>query len=217
MKKQKGLEVLKTVIKIIFAGGLIAWLLTSGRLDMNEVHRLLFSPFVALLAFTLLLGFILATYRWHILLRSQNINRPFLETLKLNLIGTFFNLLVPGGVGGDVVKAYYVAHHNPEQKMRAILTIFMDRFLGLFTMVFMAFFVMIVEWQRISNISELRVLFYFLAFINLAFCIFWAVIFSNRLSQAAIIRKTIRIKITRIVPSKRALSTLLNPERMKFS
>ncbi len=68
--------------------------------------------------------------RWWLLLRIQRIHIPLWEVTRLTFLGCFFNAVVPGTVGGDIVKAYYVAKHT-KLKAAALLSIFVDRILGL--------------------------------------------------------------------------------------
>ena len=89
-------------------------------------------PGWAALAF---ISFFLFTFcgivRWWFLLRTQGIRMSLFEAFRLSYIGIFFNNVIPGLTGGDVVKAVYVARRVPEARARAITTIFVDRVLGL--------------------------------------------------------------------------------------
>jgi len=70
------------------------------------------------------------TIRWWLLLRIQDIRISLWEAIRLSFLGQFFNLVVPGTVGGDLVKAYYAAKHTP-RKAAVLLSVFADRILGL--------------------------------------------------------------------------------------
>ena len=67
--------------------------------------------------------------RWWILLHIQNIFVGLWEVVRLTFLGQFFNFIVPGTVGGDLVKAYYVSKHTP-QKAAVLVSVFVDRLLG---------------------------------------------------------------------------------------
>ncbi len=69
-------------------------------------------------------------FRWRILLARQGTPLPFTAALRLTFVGFFFNMFVPGGTGGDVVKAYYVAKLFPGKGAEAATTVFVDRFAG---------------------------------------------------------------------------------------
>lgn len=66
----------------------------------------------------------------------QNIRIPLkpIENTKLYWLGMFYNLFLPGGIGGDAYKAYYLNKQFPEVKLKHIVsTLLKDRFSGLFT------------------------------------------------------------------------------------
>ncbi|HUU89695.1 MAG TPA: lysylphosphatidylglycerol synthase transmembrane domain-containing protein [Phycisphaerae bacterium] len=68
--------------------------------------------------------------RWRLLLGVQGIHITFLESLRLTYIGWFFNNWLPGGAGGDFVKAYYLARQT-HHKTEAVTVVFLDRLIGL--------------------------------------------------------------------------------------
>ena len=51
------------------------------------------------------------------------------------MVGVFYNTFLPGSVGGDLLKAYFIAKEHPERKARAIATVIADRALGLFGLI----------------------------------------------------------------------------------
>lgn len=68
--------------------------------------------------------------RWRLLLGVQGIHLTFFESLRLTYIGWFFNNWLPGGAGGDFVKAYYLARQT-HRKTEAVTVVFLDRLIGL--------------------------------------------------------------------------------------
>jgi glycosyl hydrolase family 47/lysylphosphatidylglycerol synthase-like protein len=81
---------------------------------------------------------ILATVRWQILLRIQGIWISWLQAGAIVIIGLFFNQFLPGGVGGDAMRLYFIFKQAPRKKIAATLSIAMDRLFGLLTVVFLA-------------------------------------------------------------------------------
>ncbi len=80
---------------------------------------------------------LIVAVRWWLLLRVQNIAVSLWETTRLTFLGMFFNYVVPGTVGGDLVKAYYVSKHT-QKKGAVLLSIFVDRMIGMVELVLMA-------------------------------------------------------------------------------
>ena len=80
---------------------------------------------------------VLIAIRWWLLLRIQDIRIGLWEAIKLTFLGQFFHAVVPGTVGGDLVKAYYVAKQT-HKKAAALVSIFVDRLMGLAELALMA-------------------------------------------------------------------------------
>lgn len=66
-------------------------------------------------------------YRWHLLLKALGMGMPAAETARLGWIGFYFNTLLPGSIGGDLVKAAVVARRFPGRRMQAVATVLLDR------------------------------------------------------------------------------------------
>jgi glycosyltransferase 2 family protein len=76
-----------------------------------------------------------AAYRWQVLLRVQQIYLPFSRVLALSIIGMFYNLFLPGGTGGDIVKTYLLWKETPKNKPGALLAVLFDRMIGLVALI----------------------------------------------------------------------------------
>lgn len=73
--------------------------------------------------------------RWHILLKVQNIDLSLGKALDLTFIGLFFNTFLLGSTGGDLTKLYYINQYVPNQKTRTIVSLLMDRGIGLLVLI----------------------------------------------------------------------------------
>lgn len=123
--------------KVALAGGLVAWLVSSGQLDFQALKVLYERP--ALLAFDLglfFLGACIGTFRYQTLLRIADVRVPFGKMFMLQMTAIFFNVVIPGNIGGDVVKALYVARDAAAPKRTTILLLtFVERLLGLSSLI----------------------------------------------------------------------------------
>ncbi len=70
--------------------------------------------------------------RWYVLVRALDLPFTLGEAIRLGLVGTFYNVFLPGSVGGDLVKAFYIAHGQPGRRAAAVATVVIDRLVGLF-------------------------------------------------------------------------------------
>ena len=64
--------------------------------------------------------------RWWLLLRTQSIFISLWAAVKLYFLGWFYNICMPGSVGGDLVRAWYVTKHT-DKRFEAVLSVFVDR------------------------------------------------------------------------------------------
>ncbi len=94
--------------------------------------RLAHAPLALIQAVLLyVLGAMLSFQRWQVLLRAVGLEARFWRVQKLGFFGLFFSNIIPGMTGGDVVKAIMVARDHPEQKPAAVLSVIVDRAIGL--------------------------------------------------------------------------------------
>lgn len=145
----------KTALKIVFAIGLIVWMVREGALNFGAFAKLSSPLLIALAIGSSFFQVFVNNYRWLLLLRGQGFESTVGRTLPLSFIGMFFNFAMPGGVGGDVVKGYYVLQDHPEQKLAAAMSIFVDRLVGFFVMIAMAFLAVFFNFDAVTHSKEL--------------------------------------------------------------
>ncbi|HWY85148.1 MAG TPA: lysylphosphatidylglycerol synthase transmembrane domain-containing protein, partial [Gemmataceae bacterium] len=93
-------------------------------------ERPLHLPYLAL-AVALALGSILLTFvRWYILVRAQELPFTLPSALRLGMIGYYLSTFLPGAVGGDIIKAAFIAREQSRRTV-AVTTVIMDRVMGL--------------------------------------------------------------------------------------
>ena len=89
-------------------------------------------------------GNLVFVLRWLMLLSTQGIRVDYWPALKLHLLGLFYNNCLPGSVGGDLLRAWYVTKHT-DKKIEAAMSVFVDRAIGLactIAMVFLTYWLM---------------------------------------------------------------------------
>src|SRR5690606_37149136 len=64
----------------------------------------------------IIVGSLLAIYRWTLLLRAAGVETGVWRAVSLTFIGLFFNTVMPGLTGGDLVKAVYIARDHRKKK-----------------------------------------------------------------------------------------------------
>lgn len=177
-----------STLKVLFSAGIIYWLISSGKFDFRQLGMLLQWQHLSILMLILFLNWFISSERWRMILLSQGFPTTALQALRLTLIGAFFNYVIPGGVGGDVVKSFYVAKENPAARLKSIITIAMDRLLGLFSMLAMAIVVMCWDLEKVLGQKELSYIFTGLLLVFAGFLVAWSFVFSRRLFASGLIQ-----------------------------
>lgn len=72
---------------------------------------------------------VLSSYRWKLLAALLGFQKRFIDLVAYFFTGMFFNLFMLGSIGGDVVRAYYLAGKS-QRIIPAGYTIFTERFTG---------------------------------------------------------------------------------------
>lgn len=119
--------------KVLVAVGLGYWLVSNRTLDAGSL-RVLRQPH--LVVHTILLFSLVsigaATLRWLILLRAYGISVHPVRAAALQLMGLFFNAVIPGNLGGDFVKNLYVVRGRPVDVVALAVT---ERLLGMIALI----------------------------------------------------------------------------------
>ncbi len=132
-------KILPTLLKILISLVLIAvlflFLVDAGKV-LEEMRTARWDCLI--LASVLMIGgTALRALRWRALLVGLDIHVPLLQLTYFYFVGSFFNLFLPSGMGGDAVKMAMLARHTgsiPE----AIGTTLVDRAVGLWVLFLLA-------------------------------------------------------------------------------
>ena len=118
----------------VVSGGIIAgifWIRRAvGWDNLANTFRSINLGIFALVLGVFIIAQIIIGLRWWLLLRSQSIFISFWAVVRLYLLGWFYNNFMPGSVGGDLLRAWYVTRHT-DKKFEAVLSVFVDRVIGL--------------------------------------------------------------------------------------
>jgi uncharacterized protein (TIRG00374 family) len=144
--------------KIVVAAVLIGWLLRSHALDFSKLAVFFERPLLLVLDMGLFaFGIVLAALRYRVLLGLTGTKVALPRLLQLQLTAVFFNVVIPGSVGGDVVKALYVARDAAAEKRTTIVLIaFVERLLGLVGLIAIASLVTVFRGPALFRDPLLR-------------------------------------------------------------
>lgn len=134
------------IVKLAVVAGVFALLYKTGQIDIETLRLAAARPGLVLLATALFFTAVVFTVeRWRRLLWAVDTHIGFGPAFTLTFIGSFFSVALPGAVGGDIVKAYYLAK-GQTQRAALVTTVIFDRLLGLYTMILMATLAGSVVW-----------------------------------------------------------------------
>lgn len=81
---------------------------------------------------------VLSAARWRLLLGAVGVPTSYRESLRLVMIGNFFNNVMLGTTGGDVVRAMMRTTSMEEKRWRAVISVMVDRVTGVFALLLLA-------------------------------------------------------------------------------
>ncbi len=113
---------------------LLAWW-TDWRRVAEDFSHLRWGLWLAALGLYLGLQ-VVSSVRWRLLARPLGFRAPAGRYVAIYFVGMFFNLLLPTSVGGDVVRAWYLARHGEPtmaegRGVAAFVSVLADRLSGL--------------------------------------------------------------------------------------
>lgn len=133
MKKKK---VWITWLKIIGVVALLFFLAKKNLISPQETIRALQNWHLTGAAFAaLFFATLVGSFRWHVLLKAQNIHIPWIRTFEFAMIGNFFNIALPGAITGDVVKAFQISYEVEGKRAYALSSILFDRVTGVSSLI----------------------------------------------------------------------------------
>ena len=154
---QKHKSQIKLLLKTTLGLFLVYYVLHSKMVDFDSLKTLLFSPLNLVLAFFFLsFSVLLCTARWLLLVKPQELSQSYRSLLSLSMIGSFFNTFMPGSVGGDLIKAWYIAGREPKKRTKAVFTVILDRILGLAVIVLYSAITLLFFTDVLKNNTQLQ-------------------------------------------------------------
>ncbi len=122
---------LSLIARIAVATVAILWVLWGQDWrTLAEVFRNLSPWYFGLSLVVFAAAQVIIAVRWWLLLRAQSIHIEVLAAVRLFYLGLFYNNVMPGAVGGDLLKAWYVTKHT-DRRLAGALSVFVDRAVGL--------------------------------------------------------------------------------------
>lgn len=127
-------KILSFAVKLVVSGGILLYLFYFSDINIQKVIATLKQtrlPVFFLAFFVYLCTIFISSKRWSLFLPEP---MKYSRIVSLYFIGSFFNTFLPGLVGGDAVKAFYL-YKDTGKGGASLVSVFMDRYMGLTAMI----------------------------------------------------------------------------------
>lgn len=144
-----------SVLRVVISASLLAllvWLMRGDICDIGLTIARCNFVYIALGLMLLLVNVFMLAYRLKVIFEGESLLLGMSEALQLTCIGYFFNNFMPTAVGGDIVKAHYASQGN-KKKVQSYASVFMDRFLGLYSFLMVAALALAVDKGHFKVVS----------------------------------------------------------------
>jgi len=139
--RSKKFKLLLAAIKLLVAVAILGFLIARIQ-SASGFERLLHEPkhwpSLLIAQALILVGFSLSFVRWYLLIRGLGLPFQLRDAFRLGSLGYMLNQVSPGSVGGDLLKAVFIAKEHPEKKTEAVASVFLDRVIGLYAILLVA-------------------------------------------------------------------------------
>lgn len=152
--KKSPIGMIVNLALIALAFGLLALIVYRNREKIQDVftrkpdYRLLLAGIV-IFQVSVMLTFV----RWYALVRVIEPRFKLRSTFLLGFIGYVFNLVIPGAVGGDLIKAAYLVRMHI-RKTQAVASMVIDRILGLMGLFVLASIAGVAAWGLATPVVQ---------------------------------------------------------------
>lgn len=151
-------KIFSILLRIVISVALLAFLFRQ--VDTKSLFGIIKNAdilylFIALFLF--LVMYVLAIFRWNMLLKGADIKLPFKRVIISFSGGIFFNLFMPSTIGGDMVRSIDLATHT-KKPHEVVATVFLDRLSGYIGLSIIALFAVCFGWKFIEDKSTLLAL-----------------------------------------------------------
>lgn len=144
-----------SLLRVVISVSLLAllfWFMRGDILDIGLIIARCNFVYIALGLALLLINVFMLAYRLKLIFEGENLKIEMAEAVQLTYIGYFFNNFMPTAVGGDIVKAHYASGVNGKT-VQSYASVFMDRFIGLYSFLLVAALALAVDKGHFKVVS----------------------------------------------------------------
>jgi len=132
-------------LKLVAAVAIVAWLMSSGQLDLSRIWTVRNGAALAAVIICKLVASTLPLVRWYIMARGVGLDLSLPHAMHIGLIGNFFSTAAPGMLGQDAARLAYGRSLKLGSGARLVSTVFADRIVGVVTLLGLS--VVLTAWH----------------------------------------------------------------------
>jgi glycosyltransferase 2 family protein len=170
--KQKTKRFLQLIIRFSISG--LALYFVFNRTDLSAIKQLLgrTDPFLLACALVFfIISKVISAYRLNLFFQAVSIDIPAKINLRLYWLGMFYNLFLPGGIGGDGYKVYFLHRNMDAPVIKSVKALLFDRVTGLIALgVLCLLFGIFVPQQIVPD-------YYFMLSVGLGTALFYFIVY----------------------------------------
>ncbi|TVZ17238.1 lysylphosphatidylglycerol synthase transmembrane domain-containing protein [Maribacter sp. MAR_2009_72] len=159
-----------TGIKVLISALLIYFIYT--KINIGEIKNIVLdsNPFYLIIATLFFVASkIIAAFRLNLYFHQLNVPLTQQSNLKLYVLGMFYNLFLPGGIGGDAYKGYVLKKNFEVSTKKIISVLILDRLGGLLLLfIFACGLLAVSEIEKLVNYRWI-----FILAIPLSIAVYW--------------------------------------------
>ncbi len=147
-----------TVLKIVFSAVLLYFIFTKINLEeVLETFKRIDPLYLLVAIIFFMLSKIIAALRLNLYFHQLRVTLTQISNLKLYLLGMFYNLFLPGGIGGDAYKGYLINKKYEVSGKKVVSVLVLDRLSGLLLLFIYACILALVIKNDVFN--DFKILF----------------------------------------------------------
>lgn len=157
----------KNIIKLIISILLIYMLLNKVNLKVDSIYtqiKNLQINFIILNFVNLILGTIICSLRWKLILQRLNYSVKLIELWKVYMICIFYNTIIPGTISGDFIKGFYLKRYKVGY-LESFASVFFDRLSGLTMLMFIGTIMLPLSLAKLKVQLRLILILFFITYI----------------------------------------------------
>jgi hypothetical protein len=133
--------------KVVVTGILVIWIINS--LDFESFTNIINTINWPIITWAIIVSFVdmsISALRWKVLMRPFKPHFSYLYLLYLTFVAHCYNMVVPGNIAGDVVRAFKTS----------MATVFLDRLIGMLGLVVVVLFGIIFSYPMLSELGLMK-------------------------------------------------------------